>query len=150
MSKPTKRQLETTRREDEAFRERLRRERRHLELLERGYVLVKGSEREHPAHSDDLVQRIDALASYLGRGNYEPASSHQGRLKRARRLWKRGHSNYQAMLKEPVWWRANARNQYPIVFPPDAPPLPVLVPDPVYVKNGSSLPYLPFKWGESL
>jgi hypothetical protein len=149
--KPTKRQLEIERREQEERCERKARETQHLQLLELGYVLVKGNEREHPAHSEELVKRIDALACYLGHGNYEPTSSHRGTLKRARRLWARGYSNFQEMLKEPEWWRVNARNQYPIIFPPDAAPLPAsVVPDPVYVNGGSVLPYQPFQWGERL
>jgi hypothetical protein len=54
------------------------------------------------------------------------------------------------MLREPGWWRANARNQYPIVFPPDAGPLTAVAPEPVYVKDGATLPYKPFSAWESL
>lgn len=116
------------------------------EAPEQGYVLVKGNEREHPAHSKELVKRIDALARYLGHGNYEPTARDLRKLKRARRLWTRGYSNFREMLKQPEWWRTNARKQYPIIFPPDAAPLPAsVVPDPVYVNGGSVLPYQPLR-----
>ena len=49
--------------------------------------IVYAFEREHPAHSAELVERIDALASYLGFGNYDPSSPDKRRRKRARRLW---------------------------------------------------------------
>jgi hypothetical protein len=65
------------------------------------YELVRANERHHPAHSAELVERIDALARYLGMGNYEPAASHKGKLKRARRLWKAAYSNFQAMIRDP-------------------------------------------------
>ena len=67
--KLTKRQLEIRRREEEEHLETLARTERHSRLLEDGYVLEKANERQHPAHSDTLVMRIDALARYLGRGN---------------------------------------------------------------------------------
>ena len=140
----TKRQLEIRRREEEEHLERLARAEQQSQLLDDGYVLVKANEREHPAHSDTVVKRIDALARYLGRDNYEPSSSHKGKRKRARRLWKSAYSNYQAMLREPDWWRVNAHNQWPIMFPPDDAPLPAAAPDPVYVKDGAILPYKPF------
>ena len=113
-------------------------------------MLVQANERHHPAHSAELVERIDALASYLGMGNYQPTSSHKEKLKRARRLWKHAYSNFQAMLREPEWWRANARKQWPIVFPPDAAPLPSKAPAPVYVKGASVLAYPPFQPWEPL
>lgn len=149
--KPTRRQLENRIRELEAFCERQDRKYRHTELLANGYVLVKANEREHPAHTAEVLERIDALARYLGRGNYEPTSSHKGKLKRARRLWTEAWSNFQAMLREPDWWRANANNQWPIIFPADAQPLPAEAPEPVYVKDGAAaLPYMPFEPWEPL
>jgi hypothetical protein len=90
-----------------------------LNPLDDGHVLVRSNEREHPGHSEILRERLDALARYLGHGNYEPSSKDARRLRRARRLWARAYSNYCAMLSDPVWWRTNARNQYPIVFPAD-------------------------------
>jgi hypothetical protein len=47
----------------------------------------------------------------MGMGNYEPTSSHKAKLKRAHRLWKHAYSNFQAMIRHPDWWKANARNQ---------------------------------------
>lgn len=148
--KPTKRQLEAERREQEEWRERWAREKRHSELIEQGYTLVKPEEREHPAHTEELLARIDALARYLGRDNYEPTSSHKAKRKRAHRLWTDAYKNFQAMLRDPKWWSVNARNQYPIVFPPNATPLPTSVPDAVYIKDRSVPPYQPSRWGEEL
>jgi hypothetical protein len=65
--KPTERQLEIERREHEEWLERQARAERHAQLLTDGYVLVKPHEREHPAHSEELLTRIDALAATLGR-----------------------------------------------------------------------------------
>ncbi len=148
--KLTKRQREQEERRIAELEERDARWKRHEQLLADGYMLVKANERHHPAHSAELVERLDALARYLGFGNYEPTSSHKGKLKRARRLWQQAHSNFQAMLREPDWWRENARNQWPIVFPRDAAALPVTPPDPIYVKDGTTLPYKPFQAWERL
>jgi hypothetical protein len=148
--KLTKRQRERHERELEELRERAARRERHEQLLSDSHVLVRTNDRHHPAHSAELVVRIDALAAYLGFGNYQPASDHKGRRKRALRLWRQAYSNFEAMLREPEWWRAHARNQYPIVFPPNAAPLPAAAPDPVYVKNGATLPYKRFEPWESL
>ena len=126
------------------------RKKQTMNPLDDGYVLVRPNEREHPGHSEILRERLDALARYLGHGNYEPSSRDARRLKRARRLWAHAYSNYRAMLSDPVWWRVHARNQYPIVFPPDTAPMPASIPDPFYVTDRSVLPYPPFKWGEQL
>jgi hypothetical protein len=147
----TKRQREREERRIAELCEREARGKRHEQLLAEGYELVRANERHHPAHPAELVERIDALARYLGMGTYEPTASHKGKLKRARRLWRAAYSNFQAMIREPEWWRANARNQWPIVFPPDAAPLPATAPEPVYVKDGvATLPYEPFGPFESL
>lgn len=149
--KLTKRQQGREERYQQELREREARRQRHEHLIADGYELVRAGERHHPAHSAELVERIDALARYLGMGNYAPTSSHKGKLKRARRLWKAAYSNYEAMLREPGWWRTNAKNQWPIVIPPDAAPLPATAPEPVYVKDGAAtLPYEPFGPFESL
>lgn len=142
--KLTKRQREREERYQQELREREDRRKRHDQLLADGYALLRANERHHPAHTAELVERIDALARYLGIGNYEPTSSHKAKRKRARRLWKQAYSNFQAMLREPDWWKANARNQWPIVFAPDAAPPPTTAPEPVYVKDGAvTLPYMP-------
>ena len=148
--KLTKHQREREQRRIEELCEREARRKRHEQLLAAGYTVVRANERHHPAHSAEFVERIDALARYLGFGNYEPTSSHKGRRKRARRLWQHAYSNFQAMLREPDWWRSHASNQYPLVFPPDAPPLSAEAPRPVYVKDGEVLPYEPFNAWESL
>lgn len=149
------RKLNKRQREQEECRiaelcEREARMKRHEQLLAEGYELIRPNERHHPAHPAELVERIDALANYLGFGNCQPTSEHKGRRKQARRLWQQAYSNFQAMLREPEWWRANAKKQWPIVYPPDAAPLPASAPDPVYVKNGSVLPYQPFQSWEPL
>jgi hypothetical protein len=141
--KLTKRQREREECRIEELCEREARRKRRDQLLAAGYTIVRANERHHPAHSAELVERSDALARYLGFGNYEPTSSHKGRRKRARRLWQHAYSNFQAMLREPDWWRSHARNQYPLVFPPDAVPLIAAAPEPVYVKDGEVLPYEP-------
>lgn len=146
--KPTRRQMERRIAEFEELEQRDERRRRHKSLLAEGYVLVKADQRGHPAHSAALIERIDALAHYIGHGNFEPSSSHKGKLKRAHRLWKQAWENYEAMLREPDWWRVNAKNQRPLVFPPNTEPLPATVPEPVYVKDGATLPYMPLEaWG---
>ncbi len=145
----TKRQREQEERHIAELCERAARRERHEQLIADGYELVRANERHHPAHSAELIDRLDALASYLGFGNYHPASEHKARRKRAWRLWQEAHRNYLAMLRDADWWKANARNQWPIVFPPDAAPLPNTVPEPVYVKGGVTLPYLPFQAWDS-
>ena len=94
--KLTKRQREQEERRIAEFCEREERRKRHKRLLADGYEFVRANERHHPAHSAELVERIDALARSLGMGNYEPTSSHRAKLKRARRLWKAAYSNYEA------------------------------------------------------
>ena len=141
--KLTKRQREREQQEREKWAERLARIERHEKLLADGYTLIRGHDREHPAHSAEFVVRIDALARYIGCGNYEPNSSHGGRRKRASRLWHKAFGNYWMMLHDPDWWQANT-GQYAIVFPADVPPPPTTVPAPVYVKDGSILSHEPF------
>jgi hypothetical protein len=148
--KLTKRQREQEERRIAEWCEREARRKRHEQLLADGYELVRANERHHPTHTVELVERIDALAAYLGFGNYQPTSEHKGRRKRARRLWQRAYSNFQAMIREPDWWRAKAKNQWPLIFPADASPLPAEAPDPVYVKDGAALPYMPMEPWESL
>jgi hypothetical protein len=102
--KLTKRHCKTEERRIEELCEREARRKRHEPAAD-GYTLVRANERCHPAHSAELVERIDALARYLGMGSYEPTSSRKGCRKRAHRLWKRAYGNYEAMLREPDWRR---------------------------------------------
>ena len=128
-----------------SWEQRPARRERHEKLLADGYVLIKGDQREHPAHSEEFVARINALALYIGRGNYNPHTNDRRKLKRAQRLWNRAFSNYYLMTRDPTWWQTNASNQYSLVFPEGAEPPPATVPYPVYIKDGAMLAYQPFE-----
>ena len=140
--KLTKRQREREQQEREKWAERLARIERHEKLLADGYVLIRGRAREHPAHSVELpAGRPSALhRSRQLRTELQPRRQAQaGSAVVATGVWKLCDD----VPHEPDWWQANT-GQYAIVFPADAPPPPTTVPAPVYVKDGSVLPYEPF------
>ena len=109
-NKLTKSERERKRRErDEFWEQSPARRERHEKLLADGYVLIKGDQREHPAHSEEFVARINALALYIGRGNYNPHTTDRRKLKRAQRLWNRAFSNYYLMTRDPTWWQSERK-----------------------------------------
>jgi hypothetical protein len=71
------------------------------------------SERCHPAHSQDVLIRVDALARYLCWNKYDPT----GDGKRARNCWAKAYDRFSRMQRSPHWWKLSCPRQFAIANP---------------------------------
>src|SRR5262245_31765686 len=73
--------------------------------------LITPWNRNHPAHTEAVLAKVDALALYINRGKYDPT----GEGKRAKNCWYKAYDRFLRMQRSRWWWEMNCPIQLAIV-----------------------------------